>query len=120
MQLRLPAAGDDIPHPIRIAQSFAGSARTERVGPDDDGDRLTMARDRDLLASEDALKDLREGRSSLADRHRVRHALHGTSLYSAAQTSCRKTTPRFRHRDRRTSVAGVLSWLPEIVSELVD
>jgi len=71
MQLRLPAAGDEIPHPIGITQSVAGSARTERVRPDDHGDRLTVARDRDLLASEDALKDLREGRSSLAHRHRV-------------------------------------------------
>jgi hypothetical protein len=85
MQLRLPAASDEIPHPIRIAQSFAGSARTKRVGPDDDGDWLAMARDRDLFASVDALKDLREGRSSLADGHRVRHSVmvhHCTVLHN--------------------------------------
>ena len=85
MQLRLPASGDEIAHPSRIGQSIGGSARPECVGPDDDGNRLTMARDRDLLASEDALKDLREGRSSFGNRHRGGHILHGTSLYVAAQ-----------------------------------
>jgi hypothetical protein len=69
MQLGLPAAGDEVPHPIGIDQSLTGSARTERVGPDDHGDRLAMARDGDLLAGEDALKDPRELRSSLAHRH---------------------------------------------------
>jgi hypothetical protein len=104
MQLRLPAAGDEIPHPIGIARSLACSARTERVGPDDHGDRLTMARDRDLFASEDALKDLREGRSGLAHRHRVRHALHGTPLYSAVQRAQHRATSasrvRIAHPDR--------------------
>jgi hypothetical protein len=74
VKLHSPAAGEEIPHAIRIAQAFGGSARTERVGPDDDSDRLTMARDDHLLASEDTLEDLREGRSSLADGYRVRHA----------------------------------------------
>lgn len=85
MQRPLPASGDEIPHTNRIALLLAGSARTEGVRPDDDGDRLTMAGEGDLLASEDALKDLRQGRSRLADRHCVRHALNSTSLYSAAQ-----------------------------------
>src|SRR3990170_6223912 len=94
MQLRLPAADDDIAHPIRVPHSFAGAARTERVGPDDDGDRLTMARDGDLLASADALKDLGEGRSSSADRDRVRHAgmVHRcTALDNSSQKYLRPT-----------------------------
>jgi hypothetical protein len=74
IQLQAPAAGDEIAYPIRIAQSFAGATRAKRVGPDDDGDRLAMTRNRDLLPGENALEDLREGSSGLADRHRVRHA----------------------------------------------
>jgi hypothetical protein len=85
MQRRLPAAGHEIPHPIRVAQYLAASADTERVGPNDDRDRLTMTRDRDLLAGEDALKDPRKGRASLANGHRVRHGQYGTSMYKVVQ-----------------------------------
>jgi hypothetical protein len=85
MQRRSPAVSDEIPHPIGIAHPFGGSARPERVGPDDHGDRLTMTRDGDFLASEDALQDARERRSGFADRHRVRHAADGTSLYGHVQ-----------------------------------
>jgi hypothetical protein len=81
----LPACGDEIPDSIGIAHPFAGSARTERVRPDDDSDRDAMTRDGDLLAGEYALEDLREGRSRLADRHGAGHATKCTSLYNPEQ-----------------------------------
>lgn len=106
MQLHLPATGDEIANPIGLAQPLAGSAHTERIGPDDDGDRLTMARDRDLFPSQHALKDLRERCSSLADRHRVRHS----------RKVHRCTVPRKERASGSTAAENLLSRMASTTS----
>jgi hypothetical protein len=99
-QLRLAAVGDEISDALGFGQAFIGSADTEHVRPNDNGDRLAMARDRDFFAGTDALKHLRQSRSRLADSHGGRHVetVHAcTTLYkpsdaSSDHTSVDKTT----------------------------
>jgi hypothetical protein len=64
---------EQVAQALRRAEGFVGTARPQRIWPDDDRHRLAMTGDRHLLAGSNPVEDLRERSPSLAGGHGRRH-----------------------------------------------
>lgn len=79
------ALREEIPDLFCTCHRFVGTARPERVRPNDNGDRPAMSGQGHLFPGEYPVEDLGKGGSCLTDGHRLGHNLKCTPTYITVQ-----------------------------------